>query len=197
MRLVPLREIHVADGANPRRSFDEQALAELAASIGQHGVLQPLVVTARDEGGYTLIAGERRYRAAKLAGLTQAAGHHPRRRRAAIELAVDENLHRQDLNPVEEAHAFQTILTSGRLSKKQLAERVSKSPAYVNERLRLLDLPEPIQAARRQPASIPVRLAKQLIAIAKVSEPVAICCVAARRQRARRGRPTWKSGRSG
>jgi len=175
VRLVPLREIRIADGANPRRSFDEQALAELAASIQKHGVLQPLVVTAREDG-YTLIAGERRYRAAKLAGLTQLPVTIRDADDTAIELAIDENLHRQDLNPVEEAHAFQTILTSGRLSKKALAERVSKSPAYVNERLRLLDLPEPIQQHLANGA-IPVRLAKQLIAMAKVSEPVATCCV--------------------
>ena len=175
VRLVPLGDIQIADGGNPRRRFDEQALSELAASIGQHGVLQPLVVSTHD-GGYALIAGERRYRAAKLAGLTQVpvsvrdAGEH------AIELAVDENLHRRDLDPVEEAHAFQTILLSGRLSKKALAGRVSKSPQYVNERLRLLDLPDPIQQAVAV-GTIPVRLAKPLIAMAKVSEPVAVCCV--------------------
>ena len=144
-------EIRLADGANPRRRFDEQALNELADSIGQHGVLQPLVVRSED-GGYTLIAGERRYRAAKLAGLTQVPVSIHDADEQAIELAVDENLHRQDLDPVEEAHAFQAILQSGRLNKKQLAERVSKSAQYVNDRLRLLELPEPIQQARRQPA---------------------------------------------
>ena len=91
-----------------------------------------------------------------------------------LELAVDENLHRQNLDPVEEAQAFQTILRSGKLSKKQLAERVSKTPQYVNERLRLLDLPEPIQANVAD-AALPVRVAPTLIRIAKVSEPVAIC----------------------
>ena len=175
VRLVPLGEIQIADGGNPRRRFDEQALSELAASIGQHGVLQPLVVSTHD-GGYTLIAGERRYRAAKLAGLTQVPVSVRDAGEQAIELAVDENLHRQDLDPVEEAHAFQTILQSGRLSKKALAERVSKSPQYVNERLRLLDLPEPIQQAVAD-GSIPVRLAKPLIAMAKVSEAVATACV--------------------
>jgi ParB/RepB/Spo0J family partition protein len=175
VRLVPLGEIQIADGGNPRRRFDEQALSELAASIGQHGVLQPLVVSTHD-GGYTLIAGERRYRAAKLAGLTQVPVSVRDAGEQAIELAVDENLHRQDLDPVEEAHAFQTILQSGRLSKKALAERVSKSPQYVNERLRLLDLPQPIQQAVAD-GSIPVRLAKPLIAMAKVSEAVATACV--------------------
>lgn len=176
VRLVPLGEIEIADGGNPRRRFDEQALSELAASIGQHGVLQPLVVSTHD-GGYTLIAGERRYRAAKLAGLTQVPVSVRDAGEQAIELAVDENLHRQDLDPVEEAHAFQTILQSGRLSKKALAERVSKSPQHVNERLRLLDLPEAIQQAVAA-GTIPVRLAKPLIAMAKVSEAVATACVA-------------------
>ena len=175
VRLVPLGEIQIADGGNPRRRFDEQALSELAASIGQHGVLQPLVVSTHD-GGYTLIAGERRYRAAKLAGLTQVPVSVRDEGEQAIELAVDENLHRQDLDAVEEAHAFQTILQSGRLSKKALAERVSKSPQYVNERLRLLDLPEPIQQAVAN-GTIPVRLAKPLIAMAKVSQAVATACV--------------------
>ena len=95
-------------------------------------MLQPLVVSSED-GGYTLIAGERRYRAAKLAGLTQVPVSIHDAGAQAIELAVDENLHRQDLDPVEEAHAFQAILQSGRLTKKQLAERVSKSAA-VRER---------------------------------------------------------------
>ena len=176
VRLVSLSEIRLADGANPRRRFDEQALNELAASIGQHGVLQPLVVSSED-GGYTLIAGERRYRAAKLAGLTQVPVSIHDAGAQAIELAVDENLHRQDLDPVEEAHAFQAILQSGRLTKKQLAERVSKSAQYVNERLRLLELPEPIQQAVAA-GTIPVRLAKPLIAMAKISEPVAVSCVA-------------------
>ncbi len=176
LRLLPLREIHIAEGANPRRSFDEQALAELADSIKTHGVLQPLVVTARPEGGYTLVAGERRYRAAKLAKLTEVPVAIRDGDEEAIELAVDENLHRRDLNPVEEAHAFQTILSSGRLTKKQLAERVSKSPQYVTERLRLLALPEPIQQ-HVAAGAVPVRMAKQLIEIAKVSEPVAVCCV--------------------
>jgi ParB/RepB/Spo0J family partition protein len=175
VRLVSLSEIQVADGSNPRRRFDEQALSELAASIGQHGVLQPLVV-ARQDGGYTLIAGERRYRAAKLAGLKQVPVSIRDAGEQAIELAVDENLHREDLDPIEEAHAFQAILVSGRLSKKALAERVSKSPQYVNERLRLLQLPEPIQQ-QVAAGAIPVRLAKPLIEMAKVSEPVAVSCV--------------------
>jgi ParB/RepB/Spo0J family partition protein len=175
LRLVPLDTITIAEGANPRKRFDDDGLRELADSITKHGLIQPLVVRT-DDGGYTLIAGERRYRAAKLAGLAQVPVTLREGDESALELAVDENLHRQDLDPVEEGHAFQAILRSGKLTKKQLAERVSKSAGYVNERLRLLDLPEPIQEHVGSGA-IPVRLAKRLIEIAKVSEPVAVACV--------------------
>jgi ParB family chromosome partitioning protein len=107
LKLVSLEQIHIPEGGNPRKRFDERALQELADSIGKHGVLQPLVVRT-SENGYTLIAGERRYRAAKLAGLKQL----PVTLRdgdddSPLELAVDENLHRQDLDPVEEAVTVQ------------------------------------------------------------------------------------------
>ena len=175
LRLVSVDAIQIAEGANPRKRFDDHTLRELADSIATHGMIQPLVVRS-DDGRYTLIAGERRYRAAKLAGLEQVPVTLRTGDESPLELAVDENLHRQNLDPVEEAHAFQAILRSGKLNKKQLAERVSKSAAYVNERLRLLDLPEPIQEHVGSGA-IPVRLAKRLIEIAKVSEPVAVACV--------------------
>ena len=175
VRLVPHTAIRIAEGANPRRRFDEHALAELADSIRQHGILQSLVVQ-QDGDGYTLIAGERRHRAAALAGLSEVPVTLRGPDEPAIELAVDENLHRRDLDPVEEARAFQTILRSGKLSKKALAERVSKSPQYVSERLRLLDLPEAIQE-HVAAGTVPVRLAKPLLEIAKVSEPVAVACV--------------------
>jgi len=174
LRLVPVETIHAPEGANPRRHFDQQALQELADSISQHGLIQPLVVRY-DDGAYTLIAGERRYRAAKLAGLEHVPVTLRDNDESALELAVDENLHRQDLDPVEEAHALQAILASGKLNKKQLAQRVSKTAGYVNDRLRLLDLPKQIHV-HVGTGVIPVRLAKQLIAIAKVSEPVAVAC---------------------
>ena len=173
LRFVPLSSIQIEEGANPRRRFDEQALAELADSIRQHGLLQPLVVRTDGNGGYLLTAGERRYRACRLAEVEQVPVSI-NNDGSPLELAVDENLHRQDLDPVEEAQAFQAILRSGKLSKKQLAERVSKTPQYVNERLRLLDLPEAIQT-HVAAGVLPVRVAPTLIRIGKVSEPVAIC----------------------
>ena len=171
LRHVPIGEIRVEEGANPRTRFDETALRELAGSISQHGVIQPLVVSSA-EGGYTLIAGERRYRAAKLAGLDHVPVTIKPVEGSTFELAVDENLHRQALDPVEEAHAFEAILRTGKLSKKQLGERVSKKPQYVNDRLRLLQLPERIRPHFAS-GVIPVRVAAELIRIAKVSEPVA------------------------
>jgi ParB/RepB/Spo0J family partition protein len=177
-RIVPLNAIQIAEGANPRRHFDEGKLAELAESIRTHGILQPLVVYAdQANGGYVLIAGERRHRAARLAGLTTVPVIVRDEGEETIELATDENLHRQDLNAIEEAAAFQAILESGKLTWAKLAERVSKSGQYVSERLRLLDLPVPVQEAIAA-GSIPVRLGKLFAKIAKVSEPVASACAA-------------------
>ena len=173
LRFVPLTAIQVEEGTNPRRRFDEQALAELAESIRTHGLLQPLVVRTDGDGGYLLTAGERRYRACQLAQVEQVPVA-VKTEGSALEQAVDENLHRVDLDPVEQAHAFQQILRAGKLSKKQLAERVSKSAQYVNERLRLLDLPEPVQQHVAD-GLLPARVASTLIRIAKVSEPVAVC----------------------
>jgi ParB family chromosome partitioning protein len=173
LRFVPLMAIQIEEGANPRRRFDEQALAELADSIRTHGLLQPLVVRGDGNGGYLLTAGERRYRACQLAEVEQVPVAI-KLDGSALEQAVDENLHRVDLDPVEEAHAFQQILRTGKLTKKQLAERVSKSTQYVNERLRLLDLPEPVQQHIAD-GLLPTRIAPTLIRIAKVSEPVAVC----------------------
>ena len=98
--VVPLAQIHVVDGANPRRRFDETALRELADSIAKHGMIQPLVVHPNSEG-YVLIAGERRYRAAGLAGLDSVPVTIRDESESRLELAVDENLHRQALDPIE------------------------------------------------------------------------------------------------
>ena len=143
---VGVQDIH-ARADQPRRSFDEGELQGLARSISQHGLLQPLVV-APDDSGYTLIAGERRLRAAKLAGLT----HVPVFVRTAdeqslFELALVENVQRADLNPVEEARAYQRLLTETGLTHAELAERVGKSRSRVSNYLRLLDLPDTVLRA--------------------------------------------------
>lgn len=125
----------------PRNRFDDAETADLAASIGLHGVLQPVVVRATADGGYELIAGERRLRAARLAGLT----HIPAVVRESadgeqLELALVENLQRQDLNAIEEAAAYRELIDRFALSHEEVARRVGKSRVAISNALRLLDL---------------------------------------------------------
>jgi ParB family chromosome partitioning protein len=129
----------------PRKQFDEDALAELADSIAQHGVLQPLLVRPLLIGGYQLVAGERRWRAARLAGLTEVPvvirGMDDRE---AAELAMIENLQREDLNPIEEAKGFQTLIETYGMTQEEAAKVVNKSRPAVANALRLLQLPDPV-----------------------------------------------------
>jgi ParB family chromosome partitioning protein len=130
----------------PRRSFPEAGIKELAASIREVGILQPLVVRSTSDG-FELIAGERRLRAAKEAGLDRVpvlirqAGENE-----SMELALVENLQREDLNPLETAAAYQALIDGFGLSKEQLANRLGKSRAAVTNTLRLAQLPEKIRA---------------------------------------------------
>ena len=137
----------------PRRSFDEAALRSLSDSIRQYGVLQPLVVTKKeierpDEGifvEYELIAGERRLRAATLAGVTQVPvviRRADESDKMKLELAIIENLQREDLNAVDRAKAFQQLVDSFHMTHNQVAEKVGKSREYVSNTLRILMLPE-------------------------------------------------------
>ena len=125
----------------PRRRFDEEETAELAASIALHGVLQPIVVRASADGGYELIAGERRLRAARIAGLS----HIPALVREStgggpLELALVENVQRQDLNAIEQATAYRELIDRFGLSHEEVAHRVGKSRVAISNALRLLDL---------------------------------------------------------
>lgn len=127
----------------PRSVFEEEALAELAASIEEHGVIQPLTVRRIDGGYYQIIAGERRWRASRMAGLTAV----PARiieadDKKAMELALVENLQREGLNPVEEARGYKTLMEEFGLTQEQVSRRVSKSRPTVANTLRLLELPE-------------------------------------------------------
>jgi ParB family chromosome partitioning protein len=125
----------------PRQHFDAAALEELAASIREHGVLQPVIVS-RSPTGYTLIAGERRWRAARLAGLpTVPALVKETSAEAALELALVENLQRADLTSLEEAAAYRDLVDSYGLTQEQVAARVGRSRVAVANRLRLLSLP--------------------------------------------------------
>jgi len=131
----------------PRRSFDEPALVELTESIREHGLLQPLVVRTREGGGFTLVAGERRWRAAQRAGLKDVAVVvKEATATAAFELALVENLQRSDLNPIEEAEGFRHLIDSHGHTPEHVARRVGKDRSTVVNTLRLLKLPAPTRA---------------------------------------------------
>lgn len=145
----------------PRREFDESRLRELADSIRMYGVMQPLTVTrkelSKDDGGifveYELIAGERRLRASKLAGLSQVPviiRSSEESERMKLELAIIENLQREDLNPVDRALAFKQLAEHFELSHSQVAKKVGRSREYVSNTMRLLQLPELILSAMKR-----------------------------------------------
>jgi ParB family chromosome partitioning protein len=131
---------------NPRTDFDPRQLDELAASIRTHGILQPLVVLRR-ELGFELLSGERRWRAAKLAGLAKVpvVVRDETDPQHQAELRLVENIQRADLNPMELAHAFQTLLSEHSLTHEALATRLNKDRATVSNQLRLLGLPDEVQ----------------------------------------------------
>jgi ParB family chromosome partitioning protein len=142
---LPVGQIH-PDRANPRRHFDEAALEELAVSLKQQGVLQPVLVRRDTRGGYRLIAGERRWRAAQKAGLTEVPAIIREASDAeAFELALVENIQRADLNPIEEADAFRRLIEERRLTQEQVADRVGKDRSSVTNSLRLLSLPNEVR----------------------------------------------------
>ena len=138
----------------PRTVMDAEALAELSASIREHGLIQPLIVTrARptDRAAYQLIAGERRWRAAQLAGLTAVpVVIKEATPQQSLELALVENIQRADLNPLEEAEAFQALISDFGLSQQEVADRVGKSRVAVANVVRLLRLPEKVKACLRR-----------------------------------------------
>ncbi len=129
----------------PRKNFDEDALQELADSIKQFGLLQPILVQDRKDY-YEIIAGERRWRAAKLAGLKEVPVIiRNYTEQEIVEIALIENIQREDLNPIEEAQAYKRLLTEFNLKQDEVAERVSKSRAAVTNSIRLLKLSEEVQ----------------------------------------------------
>lgn len=130
----------------PRKDFDEKALSELAESIEQHGVLQPLVVRPLANGAYQLVTGERRWRAARIAGLTEVpVVIKELSDEEVIEIAMIENLQREDLNPLEEALGYRYMMDELGITQEQAAEKVGKSRPAVANALRLLKLPDEVQ----------------------------------------------------
>lgn len=143
-RNIPLRRIE-PNRSQPRRVFDEHALQELENSIRQHGVLAPITVRQGDNGYFQIVAGERRWRAARRAGLdTIPAMVIEADDRTMMELALIENLQREDLNPLEEAEGYQALIDQFGMTQETVAERVGKSRSAVANSLRLLSLPEEI-----------------------------------------------------
>lgn len=144
---IPISEI-VPNSEQPRKEFSHHDLEDLVNSIKLHGILQPLTVTEKTDGGYELIAGERRLRAATIAGLpTVPTIVRSATQQEKLELALIENIQRQDLNPVEEAFAYRRLIDEFGLTQQQVSERVGKSRPAVANMVRLLDLPETVQKA--------------------------------------------------
>ncbi|MGI5895377.1 MAG: ParB/RepB/Spo0J family partition protein [Oscillospiraceae bacterium] len=130
----------------PRKRFEEEALTQLAESIRTHGVIQPLLVRPLAGGGYQLVAGERRWRAARMAGLTEVpVVVKDLSEQETMEIALIENLQREDLNPIEEALGYQELMDAYGFTQEQVAKRVGKSRSAVANALRLIGLPEEVR----------------------------------------------------
>ena len=143
-KLVNINDIE-PNRDQPRKFFDDEALKELADSISMHGIIQPLLVRPLSDGGYQLIAGERRWRASRMAGLTQVpVVVREMTDMEAMELALIENLQREDLNPIEEAEGYKLLMDTYSFTQEQAAEKVGKSRPAVANAMRLLVLPQEV-----------------------------------------------------
>jgi ParB family chromosome partitioning protein len=146
---IPLADIQI-NPKNPRRDFDEQALQELSTSIKLHDIIQPLTVSKLPNGKYQLIAGERRFRASKLAGLKDVPAYiRQANDQQLLELALLENIQRENLNAIEMALSFKRMMEELNYTQEQVAERMGKERSTVTNYIRLLKLPPDIQAAVR------------------------------------------------
>lgn len=175
-RKVPIEHV-VRNPKNPRKSFSEVELQDLASSIRQHGIVQPVVVRPVANGKFEIIAGERRWRAAQLAGLADIPViSREVDDRTALELAIVENVQRSDLNPVEEALGYEQLIAEHGYTQNDLGEIIGKSRSHVANSLRLLKLPDQVRdmlfdgslsaghARALIPTSDPVALARAIVA---------------------------------
>lgn len=145
LRHVPMDMLYSSPN-NPRKQFSDADLEDLSRSIGEKGLLQPLIVRSRDAGGYEIVAGERRWRAAQKAGLHDlpvlirelSDGE-------ALEIALIENVQRSDLNPLEEARAYSLLVEQYKYTQQQLADSIGKSRSHISNTMRLLNLPESVR----------------------------------------------------
>jgi ParB family chromosome partitioning protein len=174
-RKVPIELVN-RNPKNPRKNFSEDELQDLASSIRQHGIVQPVVVRTIGEDKYEIIAGERRWRAAQLAGLVEIPVIiRDVDDRTALELAIVENVQRSDLNPVEEALGYEQLIAEHGYTQNDLGEIIGKSRSHVANSLRLLKLPDPVRdmlfdgslsaghARALIPTSDPVALARTIV----------------------------------
>ena len=169
---IPIDQIH-PDRANPRKDFDEAALEELAVSLRNQGVLQPVLVR-RDGRGYRLIAGERRWRAAQKAGLLELPATVREATDAeAYEMALVENIQRADLNPLEEGEAFRRLIEDRKLTQEQAADRVGKDRSTVANALRLLSLPNEVKQLLIE-RDLSMGHARAILGLSKAAEMVAL-----------------------
>lgn len=134
------------DRNQPRKVFNRDSLDELSASIAQHGVLQPIIVKPLENGQYRIISGERRWRAARLAGITEipALIKNDADEKLSLEIGLIENLQREDLNIVEQARGYKTLMTDFSLTQEQIAQRMGKSRSSIANTLRILSLPDSV-----------------------------------------------------
>lgn len=169
-RLLPLDKID-PNPDQPRREFDPEALAELVASIKEHGIIQPILVETRPLNRFSIVAGERRYRAAKQAGLTEipAVIKNDLTEEKTLELALIENIQRSNLSPIEEALAYKKIMELEVINQEELALRVGKNRATIANSLRLLKLSEDIQTAVNE-GSVSLGHAKVLLSVVNPSD---------------------------
>ena len=171
---IPLDQI-VPNPYQPRENFDPEALQELADSIRSLGIIQPLTLRQTAPDSYQIISGERRFRAAKLAGLTQVPAYIRQADDAAmLEMAIVENIQREDLDPVETALSFQRLIDECKLTQEAMALRVGKKRATITNYLRLLRLPDAIQKALKD-GRISVGHAKVLLGVENAAQQYKLC----------------------
>lgn len=158
----------------PRKTFDEKALSELASSIERNGVLQPLLVRPMADGSYQLVAGERRWRASRIAGLTEVpVVIKEMSDEQAMEIALIENLQREDLNPIEEAEGLQLLIERYHLTQEEAAARVGRSRPAIANALRLLGLPDEVRDLTKE-GKISAGHARSLLSFEKKSDMVSV-----------------------
>ncbi len=167
--LLPIHSIET-NPFNPREYFQKEALDELAVSIGTHGIIQPLTVRKLGRDKYQLISGERRFRAAQLAGLIEVPAYiRVANDQAMLEMALVENIQREDLNAIEIGISYQRLIEECSLTQEQLGEKIAKSRSNVTNHLRLLKLPATIQAGVRD-GLISMGHARALVSVSDEAE---------------------------